>query len=148
MLQEQESKVVATLAACQKVQSQLAEYQRTLAEWGGHQQQLEDRLQAVINDSKSTRVLVRQEETQVAVKKEEVQQEAQRLHGVLDVIRKVATEEEAGVAVVDVVHCTHDAQEMLEVCQATFPDMHTVTTAKRVSGSHTTSMCTILKPVF
>ncbi|KAK8379977.1 hypothetical protein O3P69_019790 [Scylla paramamosain] len=132
MLQEQEAKVVAALDACQKVQSQLAQYQRTLAGWGSHQQQLEDRLQSVINDSKSARVLVRQEEVQVAVKKEEVQQEEQRLHGVLNVLRRVATEEEAGVAVVDVVHCTHDAEEILEECRVMLPDVHTVTAARRV----------------
>lgn len=136
MLQEQEAKVVAAISACQKVQAQLDQYQTTLAGWGNHQQQLEDRLQAVINESKNARVLVRQEESQVAVKKAEVQEEEQHLNVMLETLRKVNTEQEAGVTVMDVVHCTDDAKEMVEECRTMFPDVHTVTTARKVSAQY------------
>ena len=146
MLHEQETKVLAAITACQKVQSQLDQYQTTMASWGSHQQQLEDRLQGLINESKSARVLVRQEESQVAVKKEEVKQEEKQLQVALEILRKIITEQEAGIAVVDVVHCIHDAEETVEECRTLFPDVRTVTAARKVSVQYPRCHLTLAHP--
>ena len=132
LLQEQEAKVVAAITACQEVQSQLDQYHTTLRGWHDQQQQLEVKLQAVVDGTRSSKMLVQLEKSRVAARKQRVQKGEQQLNAVLDVLRKVSTEKEAGMAVADIVCCTDDAEEALEECQEIFPDVHT---ARRVSTS-------------
>ena len=135
MLQEQEAKVLAAIRTCQKVQAQLDQYQTTLAGWGERQQNLEDRLQALVDQSKEARVLLRQEESNVATKKEQVQQGEQQLHTLLQTLRTVATRQEAWEVVDDADQCTDEEGQRAEECQGMFPDVHLVTTINKVSVS-------------
>ncbi|XP_050689072.1 uncharacterized protein LOC126981695 [Eriocheir sinensis] len=131
-LQEQENIVVAAITACQEVQSQLDQYQATLTGWGEQQQQLEDSLQGLVDQSRSARELVQQEMTRVAAKKEEAKKREQELLAVQEMLRTPTTEQEACLAVSKVLHCTNEAKQVVEECQQCFPDASTLTTARKV----------------
>ena len=133
LLREQEAKVLAAIHTCQEIQGQLHDYQTTLVGWGEQQQHLEDRLQALMDQSKSARVLVRQEESKVAVKKEEEQQVEQQLHAVLQKLHTVSTRLEAIEIIDDAAHSTDKEKQRVEECHAMFPDVHTITTITKVS---------------
>lgn len=122
LLQEQEDKVLGAISGCQEVLLQLDQYYTTLAGWHDQQQQLEDKLQAIIDDSRSARMIVQQEEFRVATMKAEVQQEKQQLHAVLESLRKVTTEHEALSVVSDVVRSTYEAEQRVDECCEMFPD--------------------------
>ncbi|XP_050715049.1 uncharacterized protein LOC126997880 isoform X2 [Eriocheir sinensis] len=131
-LEEQEATVMATITACQKAQSQLDEYQKSLTNWGERQQQLEDRLQGLMDQSKSARELVQQEGSRAAAMGEEVKRGEQGLHNVLETLRTPATDQEAGVAVAEVFRCIGEAEQMVEECQQCFPDASTITVVRKV----------------
>lgn len=132
LIEEQEAKVLVAIIACQEMQSQLDEYQATLTDWHDQQQQLEDKLQALIDESKSSRVLVQQERSHVAEKKKQMQQGEQQLQAALETLQRVDTDQEAGGAVVDVFRFTDDTDQWVEDCRELFPNVDTVTTARRV----------------
>ncbi|XP_050739125.1 uncharacterized protein LOC127009806 [Eriocheir sinensis] len=131
-LQEQEATVVAAITACREAQSQLDQYQTTLAGWGKQQQQLEDRLLGLVDQSRSARELLQQEESRVAAKEEELKKEEQGLQAMLETLRTLATEQEVGAAVTEMVRCTGEAEQAVEECREGFPDASTVTTARKV----------------
>lgn len=133
LLQEQRAKVLSTITDCREVQLQLDQYQTTLTDWHDQQQKLEDKLQAIIDDSRNSRELLQQEKAKAADMKQQVQQGEEQLHGVLESLQEVSTEQQAGMAVVDVIRCTDDAEQRVEECRVLFPDVHTVTTARKVS---------------
>ncbi|XP_050739112.1 uncharacterized protein LOC127009801 [Eriocheir sinensis] len=131
-LQEQEATVVAAITACREAQSQLDQYQTTLAGWGKQQQQLEDRLLGLVDQSRSARELLQQEESRVAAKEEELKKEEQGLQAMLETLRTLATEQEAGAAMPEVFRWTGEAEQAVEECREGFPDASTVTTARKV----------------
>lgn len=135
MLQEQEAKVLVAIGACQEVQSQLDQYQTTLSCWADQQQRIEKRLQEVLAQSRGARVLVLQEESQVAAKKEEVQHREQQLHAMRENLHKVTTDQEADVAIMEVGRCTDEAEKRLEECREMFPNVDTVVTAMEVKDA-------------
>ncbi|XP_050717847.1 uncharacterized protein LOC126999354 [Eriocheir sinensis] len=132
-LQEQEATVVAAITACREAQSQLNQYQTTLAGWGERQQQLEDRLLGLVDQSRSARELLQQEESRAAAKEEELKKGEQRLQALLETLRTLTTEQEAGAAVTEVFRCTGEAEQAVEECREGFPDASTVTTARKVN---------------
>ena len=133
LLQDQEAKVLAAIHTCQEIQGQLHEYQITLVDWGERQQHLEDRLQALVDQSQSARVLMRQEESKVAIKREEEQQMEQQLHAVLQELHMVSTRHEAYEIIEDAVHRTDEEKQRVKECLTMFPDVHIVTTITKVS---------------
>ena len=135
LLQEQEAKVLAAIRTCQEVLAQLDQYHTTLRGWGERQQNLEDRLQALVDQSKGARVLVRQEEDKVEDKREQVKQGEQQLHAMLQELRTAATRLVAYDAIDNADHCTEEESQRAEECRAVFPDVHTVTTVSKVSVS-------------
>ncbi|XP_050727330.1 uncharacterized protein LOC127004071 isoform X2 [Eriocheir sinensis] len=127
-LQEQEATVVAVITACQEAQSQLDQYQA----WGERQQQqLEDSLQGLVDQSRSARELIQQEMLRVAAKKEEAKKREQELLAV-QMLLTPATEQEACMAVAEVFHCTSEAEQVVEEYQQCFPDASILTTTKKV----------------
>lgn len=84
LLQEHESKVLAAVSDYKKILSQVDQYSTILEGWHDQQQQLEDKLQAILNNSKRTRMLLQEEESRLATKMVEVQQGEQQLHAVQD----------------------------------------------------------------
>ena len=133
LLQDQEAKVLAAIHTSQEVQAQLRQTQTSLAEWGDRQQDLEDRLQALMDRSKNARLQVLQEEARVTAKMEQVQEGEQQLHALLDTLRMVTTGLEAYKAIADADHRTEEERERTEECRAVVPDLHTVTTIRKVS---------------
>ena len=145
LLQDQEAKVLAAIHTCREIQGQLQEYQTTLVDWGEWQQHLEDQLRALMDQSKSARMLMRQEESKVAIKREEEQQREQQLHAVLQELRTVSTRPEAYKVIDDAVHRTDEEKQRVKECRAMFPDVHTVTTIKKVSVvRYTAAVCYII----
>ncbi|XP_050740038.1 RING finger protein 207-like [Eriocheir sinensis] len=132
-LQEQEATVVAAITACREAQSQLNQYQTTLAGWGKRQQQLEDRLLGLVDQSRSARELLQQEESRAVAKEEELKKGEQGLQAVLETLRTLTTEQEVGAAVSEVFRCTGEAEQAVKECQEGFPDASTVTTARKVN---------------
>lgn len=132
MLQEKEAKILAAIRVCQEVQAQLNQYQTTLMGWGEQQQHLENRLQALVDQSKDARVLVRQEESHVEAKKQQVHRGEQQLHAVLQTLHTVTTPQEACEAIMDTDHRTDEERQKAEDCRAMFPTVHTVTTISKV----------------
>ncbi|XP_050717822.1 uncharacterized protein LOC126999340 [Eriocheir sinensis] len=139
-LQEQETTVVAAITACREAQSHLDQYQTTLAGWGKRQQQLEDRLLGLVDQSRSARELLRQEESRAAAKEEELKKGEQGLQALLETLRTLTTEQEAGAAVTEVFRCTGEAEQAVEECREGFPDASTVTTARKVNVASTAAL--------
>ncbi|XP_050704177.1 uncharacterized protein LOC126989605 [Eriocheir sinensis] len=130
-LQEQEATVVAAITACQEAQSQMDQYEATLTGWDERQQQLEDSLQGLMDQSRSSRELLRQETFRVAPKRKEAKKKEQELQAVREKLRTPATEQEACMAVSEVVHCISEAKQVLKECQQCFPDAGILTTARK-----------------
>ncbi|XP_050715128.1 uncharacterized protein LOC126997929 isoform X1 [Eriocheir sinensis] len=132
-LQEQEATVVAAITACREAQSQLNQYQTTLAGWGKRQKQLEDRLLGLVDQSRSAREVLQQGESRAAAKEEELKKGEQGLQVVLETLRTLTTEQEAGAAMPEVFRCTDEAEEAVEECRECFPDAILVTIARKAN---------------
>ncbi|XP_050721179.1 uncharacterized protein LOC127001053 [Eriocheir sinensis] len=131
-LQEQEATVVAAITACREARSQLDQYQTTLTGWGERQQHLEDRLQGLVDQSRSARGLVQQEKSRTTAMEVKVKVVEQALQAMQETLRTLKTEQEAGVVVTEVFRCTGEAEQVVQECQECFPDASTVTTARKV----------------
>lgn len=132
-LEEQEAIVVGAITACQETQSQLDQYQTTLTDWDQQQQQLENRLQELIDQICSARQLVQQEKSRAVAKKEKLKKREQELQAVLEVVRTPRTEQGVGAVMSKVFRCTGEAEQLLEECRASIPDAGTVATITKVS---------------
>lgn len=132
LLQEKKAKAMSVITACKEVQSQLDQYQTTLTDWHNQQQLLEDKLQAITDGSRSSRELLRQEKSKAANKKQQVHQGEQQLQGVLQTLERISTEQQALSAVGDIIRCTDDVEKRMKHCREMFPDVHTVTTSRKV----------------
>ncbi|XP_050703707.1 tripartite motif-containing protein 65-like [Eriocheir sinensis] len=132
LLQEQEATVVAAITACQEAQSQLDQYEATLTGWVERQQQLEDSLQGLMDQSRSSRELLQQEKFRVAPKRKEAKKKEQELQTVREKLRTRATEQEALKVLATVFHLTGEVEQVLEECQQCFPDAGILTTARKV----------------
>ncbi|XP_050708733.1 uncharacterized protein LOC126993603 isoform X2 [Eriocheir sinensis] len=130
-LQEQEATVVAAITACQEAQSQLDQYEATLTGWV-ERQQLEDSLQGLMDQSRSSRELLQQERFRVAPKRKEAKKKEQELQTVREKLRTRATEQEALKVLATVFHLTGEVEQVLEECQQCFPDAGILTTARKV----------------
>ncbi|XP_050740037.1 uncharacterized protein LOC127010201 [Eriocheir sinensis] len=113
--------------------SQLNQYQTTLAGWGKRQQQLEDRLLGLVDQSRSARELLQQEESRAAAKEEELKKGEQGLQAVRETLRTLTTEQEAGAAVTEVFCVTGEAEQAVKEWREGFPNASTVTTARMVN---------------
>ncbi|XP_050739233.1 E3 ubiquitin-protein ligase TRIM32-like isoform X2 [Eriocheir sinensis] len=142
-LQEQEATVVAAITACREAQSQLDQYQTTLAGWGKRQQQLEDRLLGLVDQSRNARELLQQEESRAAAKEEELKKAEQGLQAVLETLRTLVTEQEAAAAMPEVFRCGGEAEQAVEECRECFPDASTVTTARKVNVASSATLETV-----
>ncbi|XP_050708897.1 uncharacterized protein LOC126993781 isoform X3 [Eriocheir sinensis] len=131
-LQEQEATVVAAITACQEAQSQLDQYEATLTGWGERQQQLEDSLQGLMDQSRSSRELLQHEKFRVAPKRKEAKKKEQELQAVREKLRTTATEQEAFKVVGEMVRYASEAEQVLKECQQCFPDAGILTTARKV----------------
>ncbi|XP_050730505.1 uncharacterized protein LOC127005594 [Eriocheir sinensis] len=131
-LEEQEATVMDAIATCREVESQLDQYKTTLTGWGKQQRQLEDRLQGLVDQSKSAREIVELEKSHVAAKDGEVKKGRQELQAVLETLYAPATDQEAGVAVAEVFCCLGKVEQVVEECQEGFPDASAVTTVRKV----------------
>ncbi|XP_050730499.1 uncharacterized protein LOC127005592 isoform X9 [Eriocheir sinensis] len=131
-LEEQEATVMDAIAACREVESQLDLYKTTLTGWGEQQRQLEDRLQGLVDQSKSAREIVELEKSHVAAKDGEVKNGRQELQAVLETLYAPAIDQEAGMAVAETVRCLGKVEQVVEECQESFPDASAVTTVRKV----------------
>ena len=134
LLQEQEAKVLAAIRSCQEEQSQLADYRTTLGGWCGRQQQLEDDLQTLVDQSKGAREAISREDSRVEGRQEKVRQREEALHAMLQELRTPSTRQEAYEVIEDADHLLEEEEEEEERA-AVFPDVHVVTTVARVSVS-------------
>ncbi|KAG0729299.1 E3 ubiquitin-protein ligase TRIM56 [Chionoecetes opilio] len=131
--EEQEAKILAAIHSCQKVKAQLNQYETTVRAWGREQQDLEDRLQALIDQCKDARVLARQEELSASDKRRQVEHGEQQLHTVLQAVRTAASAVEAYETIEDADHVMEEETQREEECLAMIPDVHTVTTIKKAT---------------
>ncbi|XP_045117305.1 E3 ubiquitin-protein ligase TRIM32-like [Portunus trituberculatus] len=134
LLQEQEAKVLAAIRSCQEEQSQLADYRTTLGGWCGRQQQLEDDLQTLVDQSKGAREAISHEDSRVEGRQEKVRQREEALHAMLQELRTPSTRQEAYEVIEDADHLLEEEEEEEERA-AVFPDVHVVTTVTRVAES-------------
>ncbi|XP_050703957.1 E3 ubiquitin-protein ligase TRIM32-like, partial [Eriocheir sinensis] len=139
-LEEQEATVMDAIATCREVESQLDQYKTTLTGWGKQQRQLEDRLQELVDQSKSAREIVELEKSHVAAKDGEVKKGRQELQAVLETLYAPATDQEAGVAVAEVFCCLGKVEQVVEECQEGFPDASAVTTVRKVREASSAAM--------
>ncbi|XP_045110995.1 E3 ubiquitin-protein ligase TRIM21-like isoform X2 [Portunus trituberculatus] len=128
LLQEQEAKILAAICSCQEEQSQLADYLITLGGWDGHQQQLEDELQMLVDQSKGARETIRREKCRVEGRQEEVRRREEALHAALQALRTPATRHKV-YEVIDNTDNLLEEEERVTV----FPDVHVVTTVNKVA---------------
>ncbi|KAG0722180.1 Tripartite motif-containing protein 65 [Chionoecetes opilio] len=130
LLEEQEAKILAAIHSCQNVKAQLKKYQTIMRDWGREQQDLEDRLQALIDQCKDARELAQQEESSASEKEQQINQGEQQLHTVLQAVRTAASAGEAYETIEDAYNVMEEETQR-EECLAKFPDVHTVTTIKK-----------------
>ncbi|KAG0728482.1 Reticulocyte-binding protein 2 a [Chionoecetes opilio] len=133
LLEEQEAKILAAIHNCQKVKAQLNQYEATVRDWGRQQQDLEDRLQSLVDQCKDARMLARQEELSASDKRQQVDQGEQQLHTVLQAVRTAASAVEAYETIEDADHVMEEETQREEECLAIIPDVHTVTTIKKAT---------------
>ncbi|XP_050730498.1 uncharacterized protein LOC127005592 isoform X8 [Eriocheir sinensis] len=131
-LEEQEATVMDAIATCREVESQLHQYKRTLTGWGEQQQQLESRLQGLVDQSKSAREIVELEKSRVTATEGKVKKGRQELQAVLETLRAPATDQEAGLAVAETVRCLGETEQVVEECQEGFPDASAVAAVCKV----------------
>ncbi|XP_050709786.1 tripartite motif-containing protein 2-like isoform X2 [Eriocheir sinensis] len=155
LLQQQETKVLAAISTCQKVQAQLDQFQTTLADWCQQQQHLENSLQ-------TSRELVQQNELKVAAKNEVVKKGEQMLNAALEALRKINSPQAAYAAIDNAEKCTDEEEKsakesqgmLLEVADATTDAAKKITKAlhvvleaiQRVQATHETVAIAELKP--
>lgn len=132
-LLDQQNKVLAAINTCQELQTQLGQYQTSLVGWCEQQARLEDSMQHVINQSRSARFLMRQEESRAATKKEEVKEVQQQLNTMLEALRRVTPTHAALPDIENSDHYVSEAEQRAEECQGMFPNVATAATAKKVS---------------
>ncbi|XP_050710364.1 neurofilament heavy polypeptide-like [Eriocheir sinensis] len=130
-LEEQEATVMDAIAACQEVESQLDQYRTTLTDWSEQQQQLKDRLQGLMEQNGSAKEIVELEKSRVAAKEREVKKGKKELQAVLETYAP-ATDQEAGMAVTEMVRCLGEAEQVVEECREGFPDASAVTNVWKV----------------
>ncbi|XP_045117344.1 putative tripartite motif-containing protein 64B [Portunus trituberculatus] len=111
LLQEQEAKVLAAIRSCQEEQSQLADYRTTLGGWCGRQQQLEDDLQTLVDQSKGAREAISREDSRVEGRQEKVRQREEALHAMLQELRTPSTRQEAYEVIEDADHLLEEEEE-------------------------------------
>ncbi|KAG0703830.1 Tripartite motif-containing protein 65 [Chionoecetes opilio] len=133
LLEEQEAKILAAIHNCQKVKAQLNQYETTVRDWGRQQQDLEVRLQSLVDQCKDARVLARQEELSASDKRQQVDQAEKQLHTVLQAVRTAASAGEAYETIEDADHVMEEETQREEECLAMIPDVHTVTTIKKAT---------------
>lgn len=131
-LQQQEATMLAAITTCQRVQSQLDQYLTSLSAWREQQQQVNDTLQAVLDQSRSAMELVEQEESRAVEWKEEAKKGEEQLQAMLETLHTITTEQEAGGVLPELLRCTGKAKEV-EDCQENFPDVDVATTMRKVS---------------
>ncbi|XP_050736593.1 uncharacterized protein LOC127008518 isoform X2 [Eriocheir sinensis] len=162
LLQQQEAKVLTAISTCQDVQAQLGKFQTTLADWCQQQQHLENSLQTVIDESRSARVLVQQNELKVAAKNEVVKTGEQKLNAALEALRKINSPQAAYLAIDNADKCTDKEEQstketqgmLLEVADVTADAAKKMTEAlhvvleatQRVQATHETVARAALKP--
>ncbi|XP_063850773.1 tripartite motif-containing protein 5-like isoform X2 [Scylla paramamosain] len=140
LLKVQEAKILTAIRTCQEVQAQLDQYQTTLIGWGKQQQQLQDQLQALMDQSKSANMLVHREEAQVAAKKLEVHQGEQQLHALLQTLRTAAPQHEVYEVIDSAEHYTEEESQRAEAYLRMFPDVHSITTITKVRKAITAAL--------
>ncbi|KAG0728600.1 Peptidyl-prolyl cis-trans isomerase CYP18-4 [Chionoecetes opilio] len=133
LLEEQEAKILAAIHSCQKVKEQLNQYETTVRDWGREQQDLEVRLQALMDQCKDARVLARQEELSASDKRQQVDHGEQQLHTVLQAVRTAASAGEAIETIEDADHVMEEETQREEECLAMISDVHTVTTLNKAT---------------
>ncbi|KAG0714923.1 E3 ubiquitin-protein ligase TRIM56 [Chionoecetes opilio] len=123
LLEEQEAKILAAIHNCHKVKDQLKKYQTTVKEWGREQQDLEDKLQSLVDQCKDARVLARQEESSALRRSSRW------------IIGRAAAHCAAGGEAIETIEDAYNVMEeetqREEECLTRFPDVHTVTTIKK-----------------
>lgn len=131
-LLQDKTRVLSTITACQDLQSQLEHYLTALTTWHHQQQHLEDtlknKLHAMIGYSRSAREMMQLEKFKASDRKEQ-------LDGVLQTLQTVRAEQQAGMAAVDVIYRIDDAEQRVQQCRQMFPDVITVTTARKVMAA-------------
>lgn len=133
LVQDQEARVLAAMNKCQEVQAQLSEHRTALAGWCEQQRRLENDLQRVIDESRSARMLMQEEESRASVRKEDTKERERQLHVSLKALCRVTPSEEALLTIDEVDHRTNEAVQRAEETQRMFPDVAAATAAKRVS---------------
>ncbi|KAG0728339.1 hypothetical protein GWK47_032685 [Chionoecetes opilio] len=132
LLEKQEAKILAAIHNCQKVKAQLNQYETTVRGWGRQQQNRKNRLQTLVDPCIDARMLAQQEELSTSDKRQQVDQGEQQLHTLLQAVRKAASAGEAYETIVNADHVMEEQTQREEECLAMFPDVHTVTTIKKV----------------
>lgn len=133
LLREQEAKTLSAINTCQEVHAQLREYRTTLADWCEQQQLLENDLQKVIDESRSARILVRQDESRAAAKEEETEERERQLHAALEALRSATSAHEALPAIAHASQSTDEAEQRAGEYREMFPDTTAAAAARKVS---------------
>lgn len=135
LLQQQEAKVLTALSTCQEAQAQVGKFQTTLEDWCQQQQQLEDILQTVIDESRGARVLVKQNVLKVAAKNDVVKTGEQKLKAALEALQKINSPQAAYLAIDNADKCTDKEEQNTKESRGMLLEVANVTTdaAKKVS---------------
>lgn len=132
-LEEREDKIKATIRTCQEVESQLAQYQTTLDDWCEQQQQLEDGLQRVIDQSKTARALMIAEKSSAAAKLEKLKEGEHEMSAVLENMRAVTTDQGAVQTIDSADRISNKFRLTAGGCVDRFPNVASVSLARKVS---------------
>lgn len=130
ILQEQAT-FVAAITVCQDFQSQLDQYQTALMSLNEKQQQLEARLQKLVDESRNVRELMQREKSRAAAKKEELKEKKQELQTTLKTMFNYTGKQKADLAVTGTVRLTGKPEQVVGF-QESFPRVSTSTTIIKV----------------
>lgn len=142
-LKEQEAIIVTSITDCWETETQLEQYQTILTHWGERQEQLEKSLLRLVYQSRTVMQLVLREKSRAAAKAEEVKKGKQGLQDMLEALCIPETDQEASAVVAEVFRCTGQAVKEVKDCRECFPDLNTITNARKVKERSTVALTAV-----
>lgn len=133
LLEEQKASARHQMSDNQKVQSSLLKYHQQLRGWKVQHQQIQDRLDHLVQQNKEALVLLEEEDSRVTDRLTEGEEGRVRLQTMLESLDTVNTAKEMVSAIDEAEGRNTQAQDWNQTCREQFPDVNTVHTSIQVS---------------
>lgn len=132
LVQEQKSNISSLITSCEDTLCQLGEYRGQLRDRKTRHHQLQDKLDGLVEQNKTTIELLEQEDTSVVDMTAKGEDGKKRLQVMLGNLEKVYTAHEVDTIADRADQCHVEVKEWLHECQDIFPDFNALHTSVKV----------------